>query len=136
MRRGRETQQLDLRYFKSSLVQPDSSPSRIASGERAPDALLTGAGGQVTRLFDLFKGPHWTLLGYEVKRDVMPSYAGVQAHTIGQEGDLLDPGRNMATTYGIHQGDLVLIRPDGYVAATASIQNAECIIEYLLSVER
>ena len=38
------------------------------AGDRAPDAPIRGAAGQKTRLFKLFQGPHWTLLGYEVDR--------------------------------------------------------------------
>ena len=69
-RRGRETQQLDLGYPQSSLSlnQPARSPERLIAGDRAPDAPVRGAAGQPTRLFKLFQGPHWTLLGYQVDR--------------------------------------------------------------------
>ena len=66
MRRSREVHQLDLGYPDSSLaMEAPTRMERLHAGGRAPDATLRGAAGQVRRLFDLFEGPHWTLLAYE-----------------------------------------------------------------------
>ena len=75
---GREVQQLDLGYPESSLAL--EKPQRhgvLLAGDRAPDAPVRGAGGQARRLFDLFKGPHWTLLGHDADRAAVPSPRGL-----------------------------------------------------------
>lgn len=59
-----EARQLDLGYRGSSLNVPGSVGGKVQAGDRAPDAPCRGQGGQRTRLFTVFKGPYWTLLGY------------------------------------------------------------------------
>lgn len=51
------------------LCCPDSSLA-LEKPERQGGVLAgdSGTGGLPTRLFDLFKGSHWTLIGYEVER--------------------------------------------------------------------
>ena len=117
--RGREVSQLDLGYPDSPLTIP--SPERdkgVLPGDRAPDAPLTGAAGLPTRLFTLMQGPHWTLLGYDVAATAIPpARAGLHVHTIGEHGDLRDPGGHFQDAYTLPPGHWVLIRPDGYLAA-------------------
>jgi 2-polyprenyl-6-methoxyphenol hydroxylase-like FAD-dependent oxidoreductase len=114
MVRGREGAQLDLGYPYSSLAAADPDRGKgVLAGDRAPDAPVTGAGGQPTRLFSLFKGPHWTLFGYET-HSAPPARAGLHIHRIG--GDLRDDGDHVRDTYGLTPGEWVLVRPDGYVA--------------------
>lgn len=72
--RGREVSQLDLGYLDSPLTP--AGPERnngVLAGDRAPDAPVTGAGGLPTRLFSLFQGPHWTLLGHDVDDTSAPA---------------------------------------------------------------
>ncbi|TDV56400.1 FAD-dependent oxidoreductase [Actinophytocola oryzae] len=116
--RGREGSQLDLGYGYSSLAAADPDRDKgVLAGDRAPDAPVTGAGGLPTRLFTLFQGPHWTLLGYETDRDeTPPARAGLHIHLIGARGDLRDTGGHVRDTYGLEPGHWVLVRPDGYVA--------------------
>ncbi|MBO1419340.1 FAD-dependent monooxygenase, partial [Streptomyces sp. FH025] len=60
VRRGRATQQLGLGYRASSLAvdtRPALADDALRAGDRAPDGRRGG-----TRLFDAFRGPHWTLL--------------------------------------------------------------------------
>ena len=83
MRRGREVHQLDVGYPESLLAL--EKPERVGgllAGDRAPDAPIRGSAGQPTRLFELFKGAHWTLLGYEVERDAMSPRRGLHIHKI------------------------------------------------------
>jgi 2-polyprenyl-6-methoxyphenol hydroxylase-like FAD-dependent oxidoreductase len=69
MRRGRDVEQIDLGSAGSSLaLERPERRSGLRAGDRAPDAAVRGAGGQPARLFDLFKGVHWTLLGCEADR--------------------------------------------------------------------
>jgi 2-polyprenyl-6-methoxyphenol hydroxylase-like FAD-dependent oxidoreductase len=136
MRRGREVHQLDLCYPDSplSLEKPERR-SGVLAGDRAPDAPIRGAGGQPTRLFNLFKGIHWTLIGYEVERlsGVKPR-AGLHIHAVGLRGDIVDDGGHIRDGYGVQTGDWVLVRPDGYVGAIVSSDHVSSLEAYLDSV--
>jgi 2-polyprenyl-6-methoxyphenol hydroxylase-like FAD-dependent oxidoreductase len=119
MKRGREVHQLDLGYRFSSLglnaVERDGG---LRAGDRAPDAVLRGAAGRIRRLFDLFAGPHWTLIAREADATSLPaSRPGLRIHRVGANGEFQDPDDGLGATYGMVDGDLVLIRPDGYVGA-------------------
>ena len=65
--RGRETRQLDLGYSGTSLALQTRERNGLQAGGRAPDAPMRSAAGQATRLFLVFQGPHWTLLGCEAR---------------------------------------------------------------------
>lgn len=118
-RRGREVHQLDLYYPGSPLncagpVRDDA----IVAGDRAPDAPILGRAGQSKRLFDLFQGTHWTLLGYGVDRlSAIAPRAGLHIHAVGVRGDVIDEHGHIREAYGIEPGDWILVRPDGYVSA-------------------
>jgi 2-polyprenyl-6-methoxyphenol hydroxylase-like FAD-dependent oxidoreductase len=135
MRRGREVQQLDLGYAGSSLAL--EKPERLGgllAGDRAPDAPLRGAAGQARRLFDLFHGPHWTLLGYEAGRPVPPPRPNLHIHLIGKRAELDDDGGHFAAAYGPSPGDWFLIRPDGYIGAIVGARELGVIDRYLANV--
>jgi hypothetical protein len=133
MRRRREVFQLDLCYPDSSLAmeQPERHGGLLA-GDRAPDAPIRGAGGLPSRLFNLFRGNHWTLIGYEVERrcGVKPR-RGLHIHAVGPHGDILDDGGHMRDGYGVRPGDWVLVRPDGYVGAIVSSDHISELEAYL-----
>jgi hypothetical protein len=136
MRRGRETQQLDLGYLQSPLsLERPLRTSGLRAGYRAPDAPIRGAAGLPTRLFKLFQGPHWTLLGYEVDRaTAVRPRAGLHIHTVGPRGDIVDDGGPIRTGYRLEPGTWVLIRPDGYIGAIASSDAVPALERYLSSV--
>lgn len=130
-RRGTATRQLGLEYRDSSLSL-DASPSLDTptadvetstatsdttprAGDRAPDAPL-GAG----RLFDAFRGPHFTLLAVATDAELPPL-----------RGDLVHVHRTeRCAPYG---PGLHLIRPDGYIAWTG--QDEEGLRKYLTSTK-
>ncbi|MEU6591293.1 FAD-dependent monooxygenase [Streptomyces sp. NPDC046881] len=88
VRRGRATVQLGLGYRDSSLsVDTRGETGGLRAGDRAPDGTVAGV-----RLFDRFRGPHWTLLGASVPG--LPSLPAAPR------------------SYG---RGVFLIRPDGYV---------------------
>ncbi|MFF7368090.1 FAD-dependent monooxygenase [Streptomyces tricolor] len=88
VKRGRATVQLGLGYAESSLsVETRTVTGPVRAGDRAPDGTVAG-----TRLFDVFRGPHWTVLGATVP--------GLRSLPMAPE------------SYG--EG-VFLIRPDGYV---------------------
>ncbi|MBT1096370.1 FAD-dependent oxidoreductase [Streptomyces sp. Tu102] len=95
VRRGKATRQLGLGYRESSLTaETRQAPAALRAGDRAPDGTLGGV-----RLFDAFRGPHWTLLAVGVEAPELPGPVGV----------VRGPAQE---SYGT---GLFLVRPDGYV---------------------
>jgi 2-polyprenyl-6-methoxyphenol hydroxylase-like FAD-dependent oxidoreductase len=135
MRRGREVRQLDLGYASSSLSldRPENARLLIA-GDRAPDAPVHGAAGAPTRLFSLFQGAHWTLLGYDVERSLVPPRPALQVHTLGPGGDIIDADGRFQDAYALTVGDWALIRPDGYIGAIISSRHVDELERYLQRV--
>jgi 2-polyprenyl-6-methoxyphenol hydroxylase-like FAD-dependent oxidoreductase len=131
LRRGREVQQLDIGYPESSLAMecPERSAGLLA-GDRAPDAPIRRATGHSTRVFELFRGTHWTLLGYDVERDKVAPRAGLRIHTFGARGDVIDDGGHFRDAYAPQSGDWVLVRPDGYVGAIVASDRIESLERY------
>ena len=128
------------------------------AGDRAPDAHgRTPAGGRTTRLFDLFRGAHWTLLlfdglaqtdeGYERlarialhAEDLLAEDVRVAVVVVGDERPaaldwhgimLLDPEREVHQRYGAASEALYLIRPDGYVGFGSQPADALGLLAYL-----
>ncbi|MFF7978041.1 FAD-dependent monooxygenase [Streptomyces sp. NPDC007901] len=89
VRRGEATVQLGLGYRESSLTEETrKDPGPVRAGDRAPD----GRNAAGVRMFDAFRGPHWTLLTPE-------PVDGVR-------------GLPAPESYG---PGVFLVRPDGYV---------------------
>jgi hypothetical protein len=121
--RGPETRQLDIGYRESPLVHDGRAhPGRLHAGDRAPDGPVVDATGRQVRLFDLFRGPHATLL---VFGDSVPVTApdGVRVRTVLPAGRtavgtaVVDVDGHVAAAYDVPDGTAVLVRPDGYVGA-------------------
>lgn len=95
VRRGEATRQLGLGYRESSLTKETrGTPGPVRAGDRAPDGALGGV-----RLFEAFRGPHWTVLAVGVEVPEVPDAVRVVR------------GR-VQGSYGC---GLFLVRPDGYV---------------------
>ncbi|WP_240138713.1 FAD-dependent monooxygenase [Streptomyces sp. MUM 178J] len=95
-RRGRATRQLGLGYRGGPLSS--GAAGALRAGDRAPDGRAPGG----RRLFDLFRGPHFTLLAAGRAIPPGPDLPGsVHAHRAPE-----------SEAYG--EG-LFLIRPDGYI---------------------
>jgi 2-polyprenyl-6-methoxyphenol hydroxylase-like FAD-dependent oxidoreductase len=103
----------------------------LRAGDRAPDASCRDAAtGATVRLFDLFRGPHLTLLGFGQRTAAALAGAGselVKPYLIGP-GGLLDDGGHVAHAYG--EDALVLVRPDGHVGLVAGPDDARAVAEY------
>ncbi|MBD0676077.1 FAD-dependent monooxygenase [Streptomyces sp. CBMA156] len=96
-RRGRATQQLGLGYRESALsveTRRGLPADALRAGDRAPDGRRGG-----TRLFDAFRGPHWTLL------------------TVGTDAPLpaLAAPVVRIPDYEAYGTGVFLVRPDGYL---------------------
>jgi len=126
-RRGRDAQQLDLGYPDSRLAQGRNA------GNRAPDAPVRGAAGQPTRLFNLFKGTHWTLLVYEAPSPIA-ARPGLRIHRVGVKGDIVDCEGLVREAYELSPGGCVLVRPDGYIGAVVTTREADALERYLAAV--
>ncbi|MFJ5549492.1 FAD-dependent monooxygenase [Streptomyces sp. NPDC093225] len=103
-KRGAATRQLGLHHRYSSLTResrtglPDEA---LTAGDRAPDGRRDG-----TRLFDLFRGPHFTLLAVDTELPGhLPPLPQLRTARIG--------------AYEAYGRGLFLIRPDGYIACAA-----------------
>jgi len=95
VRRGEATRQLNLGYRESSLTEETrTAVTGLRAGDRAPDGKLDG-----TRLFDAFRGPHWTLVAVGTEAPALPEAVRV---VTGEEQPSYGKG-------------LFLVRPDGYV---------------------
>ena len=102
MRRGREVHQLDLGYPESSLSL--TAPERatgLRAGDRAPDGVLQGEDRERRRLFELFRGPHWTLIARDVAPSALPA-AGPHLHV------------HLDQTYDMAEGDILLVAGKGH----------------------
>ncbi|MFF3575097.1 FAD-dependent monooxygenase [Nocardia jiangxiensis] len=118
MDRGEDTHQLDITY------RATNATGRLVAGDRAPDAPLRRADGSTVRLFELFRGPHATLLdfGDETDSAAAPTdpetrtYSLVGPDTTPRDGHLVAIGSHAFTEYAADTGTRVLIRPDGYLA--------------------
>jgi 2-polyprenyl-6-methoxyphenol hydroxylase-like FAD-dependent oxidoreductase len=133
IRRGEDEQQLSLNYRGGPLsAVSDEHTATLHVGDRAPDALLRDTGGKPVRLFDVYRGPHFTALAYgeQAARDLglLPwptSGASLRRVTIGTDTALTekllrDPAATFKKIYGLDAEALLLIRPDGYIASIAT----------------
>ncbi|WP_405854336.1 hypothetical protein OG407_01910 [Streptomyces sp. NBC_01515] len=70
----------------------------MPAGDRAPDAPVTGVGGHPARLFSLFQGSRWTLLGHDVDDSSAPApRRGLHIYTTGARDDILHTGDHVRT---------------------------------------
>jgi hypothetical protein len=106
----------------------------IRPGDRALDSICSDPiSGNDIRLFDLFRGPHWTVL---VFADTDTDNAPKQLHSsevltwvIDDQapGALRDKGNITRAAYGVTGPTTFLIRPDGYVGAIAPTGDADTV---------
>ena len=112
IRRGEATRQLSLGYRDSSLtVETRPAPGPVHAGDRAPDGTVDGV-----RLFDTFRGPHWTLV------------------TVGTAAALppLPVPTIRLLSYEAYGTGVFLVRPDGYVGWAGA--TAEGLREYAAGI--
>ncbi|MGY0058316.1 FAD-dependent oxidoreductase [Streptomyces sp. LZ34] len=114
-----------------------SQPGSLRAGDRAPDApCLDAATGRGLRLFDLLRGPHWTLLSFDRGQDrghdlapgtppetsvPLRTYRVTTDPTATGHGTVIDVEGIAHKTYDTDGDELVLIRPDGYLATRCAV---------------
>ncbi|MTE15120.1 FAD-dependent monooxygenase [Nocardia aurantiaca] len=113
------THQLDISYRDT-----DDDSTGLRPGDRAPDAPLVDANGTTVRLFDLFRGPHATLLlfGPDTTADPAESPATdrrtvrvVEPEFASGNGEFVDIEGHARRSYHAADRTWAVIRPDGYV---------------------
>ena len=124
LKRGREARQLDLGY-DGSLSPNLGVAAKVAPGDRAPDAPCRDREGQPVRVFEILRGPHWTLLG--ARTAIAPRPGLVVA-------DLVDTDGWFADAYGLPPGGFVLVRPDGYIATVGKVGDEAALETYFAQV--
>ncbi len=103
--RGSEFHQLGLNYRGGPLSRDDRAvPGPLRAGDRAPDAPCRENGSPV-RLFEVFRGPGWTVLEL---RDGL---------ALAGDRTLVDTDGHLGAAYGVD--GFVAVRPDGYVGLVA-----------------
>jgi 2-polyprenyl-6-methoxyphenol hydroxylase-like FAD-dependent oxidoreductase len=108
LRRGDEERQLTLSYHGTPLAPPTSARTEtLRVGDRAPDG-HNGRG----RLFDAFRGPHFTLLAFDRAPTIHWPPAGASLHTT----TIASASQQLRRDYGVTKPTHILIRPDGYIA--------------------
>lgn len=116
--------QLDITY-RGGPLSPATPGEGLLPGDRAPDAPCRLPDGSPVRLFELQRGPEWTILAFGTRPETPE--APVRVVTIGT--DVLDEEGHARQAFGASDGELVLIRPDGYIG-TRGYQPAD-IADYL-----
>ncbi|WP_063053174.1 FAD-dependent monooxygenase [Nocardia arthritidis] len=112
MERGPETQQLDITYRDPAVREA------LAVGDRASDAPVKDELGRPVRLFDLFRGPHATVLSFGTSPEAGPhAYAVVRPGTPVTGPHVVDVDGHAHAAYAAAEGARVLVRPDGYIGA-------------------
>jgi len=126
--------QLGIRYRDSPLSDEGPGAKKLGrgvprAGDRAPDASILDYESGAERLFDLFRGPHYTMLVFggdaptdRAWRDHIQStfgrlvrVVGISRLAVSAGGDVVDESGEAHRKYGATNGALYLIRPDGYI---------------------
>ena len=129
-RRGKETQQLSIHYRDSPLARDTrDAPGTLRAGDRAPDARCVDRDGVPTRLFDKFRGPHFTLLAFgeagPARRDQVRLVRVVGDPQAAGADDVVDVEGSVRKSYDIRSGGIVLVRPDGYIGLVGDTRDLD-----------
>lgn len=129
---GDDTTGLSLRYAPNTLSLDDQP------AVRAPYATGLRGLGFAGSTFDLLRGPHWTVFVFsddpEDMRALEAAPADVHVHRIGA-GAIEDSRGQAATWYAPAHDAVVLIRPDGYIAARRPVSAATNVLAHIRTVE-
>lgn len=147
--RDQDTSQLGIHYRESSLSRElRSAPGRVRAGDRAPDAPgLRDREGKTLRLFDVFRGPHATLLAFGdgwvpvleaalsaagstvCALRVLP--AGASLSNTGDVRTLVDALGHAGAAWEPGASALFVVRPDGMVGFAEDRPDANALTDWL-----
>ena len=135
-----EHMQLSLNYRGGPLSvdeRPFVGDGVTRAGDRAPDARLTDAAGAPVRLFDMFRGPHFSMLAFGGAqlptldprwRDAVRVQRVVRLGDAVNDGALLDGDGEAHRMYG---DGIILVRPDCYLGYAGGIESGPGVATYL-----
>ena len=133
--------EMDYRFENSPVIVPDTSNTASSAwkarsyipttkpGHRAPHVLLNSS--ETTSIFDLY-GPHFTIVEFGVERAVSIVFQAAAAQLGIPLKVVLLAGQDRCRS--IWECDVVLIRPDGYVAWRQSSDGSEVSRDTAISV--
>ncbi|WP_371785232.1 FAD-dependent monooxygenase [Streptosporangium subroseum] len=134
--------------YRASTLSQDLADRRgpLRAGDVAPDGpVRLGTDAALTRLFDLFRGPHFTVLTFgphraeTVQRAVNGLGDHLHAYAVVAPGQqvpagataLEDPHGLIRHGYGARENTLVVVRPDGYIGLLAHAPADHTLPAYL-----
>jgi hypothetical protein len=138
-----DTTQLSISYRGGPLARDLDNATAIRAGDRAPDSpFIAATTGKKGRLFDLFRGPHFTLLifGEQPAPYILYGYKNIvhvyvitrgRNSLVSSDNVLIDIDGYAHHFYGVKRDALILVRPDGYIGLTASNHDPQPLIDYL-----
>ncbi|MGN7413107.1 FAD-dependent monooxygenase [Paenibacillus sp. SAF-068] len=141
------TSGLLISYRSSSLIRPSALTHNtccLCPGDRAPNATGLQGTGFAGSIFDLLRGPHWTLLVFADRtHPSLENFTTNELHVhyilpsnvVGAEG-VTDTAGNAYRIYDVTSEELILIRPDGYISLRTSMDEPAAISNYLNSIYR
>ncbi|ONF72638.1 FAD-dependent oxidoreductase [Amycolatopsis keratiniphila] len=116
LRRGKDEQQLSLTYHGGPLAPSGTDRTKtLQVGDRAPDADLPGS-----RLFDTYRGPHFTLVAYGKEAAAASDELDWPATGAPLRRITVDDRHGFRGSYGVEGDTLLLVRPDGYLGHIAT----------------
>jgi len=146
--RGKDEQQLLLTYQGGPLATENTvSTATLQVGDRAPDALLRSPDKGSIRLFELLRGPHFTLLAFgpsaakEMPQILWPDAGAAlkrvtidSGESVESDFQLEDDNASFKEIYGLSGDTLILVRPDGYIGQIASSSRFAAISESICTM--
>ncbi|MFD2082939.1 2-polyprenyl-6-methoxyphenol hydroxylase [Actinopolymorpha cephalotaxi] len=134
-------------HYRTSGLSQELGGKRLFlhAGDRVPDIRLWSVRtGSDLRLFDILRGPHWTLIGLgSVAAETVSAVRlrfgnGVRGEVIGGGAgtsaipgvSLLDRYGEARHTLGSRGGNVLVVRPDGHVGLRAGLR-PEIVVAYL-----
>jgi len=137
--------QLNLNYRNSSLSkQATSLQLPLQPGDRAPDAPLQNSKGGSIRLFDLLRGPHFTMLftgdiPTNELTQLTDKYGDIKLYRINTAPNasckdvdcFIDADGYFGSAYGEQKNVIYLVRPDGYIGFIGDSTQARELIVYM-----
>ena len=138
---------LAVSYRKSQIVE-NRGLGKLKAGDRAPDAELRDESNQARRLFELWREPRHVLLiflGSSAGEEVSAELAGalkdlpeelVDTYRItrgrsAQPAELRDLSGLAHAAYGLTNGGVIFVRPDGYIGYRGDWRDTRTLSAYL-----
>jgi len=147
--RDKDTSQLNIHYRESSLSSElRAVPGPVRAGDRAPDAPgLQDREGTTLRLFDVFRGPHATLLAFgdgwvpvleaavavagDAVRAIRVLPAGASFSSNGGVRTLVDALGHASAAWEPGAGALFAVRPDGVIGFAHGRPDVKALTDWL-----